>query len=70
MRSGLLSLQQTKEFEHFGWVFNLITWRLSYEETLILLKGACLDCNFEVNADSLAREACMETYYLQERQIT
>jgi hypothetical protein len=69
-RSGLVSLQQTKEFEHFGWVFNLVIGRLSYDETLMTLKGVCLERNFEVNADSAAREICMATYHLQERKIT
>jgi hypothetical protein len=70
MRSGFLSLQQPKKFEHFGWVFNLVIGRLSYDETLILLKGVCFDCCFEVNADSAVREVCMATYRLQERKIT
>jgi hypothetical protein len=29
-----------------------------------------LERNFEVNADSAAREICMATYHLQERKIT
>jgi len=29
MSSGLLSLQQAKEFEHIGWDFNLVIVRLS-----------------------------------------
>ena len=70
MSSGRLSLQQAKELEHFGWVFNLVIGTLSYEETLMTLKGACLDRNSEVNADSAALEACIATFQLQERKIT
>jgi hypothetical protein len=36
---------------------------------LMTLKGACLDWNFELNADSAAAEACMATFQLQERKI-
>jgi hypothetical protein len=43
MSSGRLSLQQAKELERFGWVFNLVIGTLIYEETLMTLKGACLD---------------------------
>jgi len=69
MSSGRLSLEQAKELERFGWVFNLVTGTLSYEETLMTLKGACLNWNSEVNADSAAPEACMTTFQLQEKKL-
>lgn len=43
MSSGLLSLQQAKEFEHIGWDFNLVIVRLSQDESLLTMKGVCLD---------------------------
>jgi hypothetical protein len=43
MRSGLLSLQQIKESEHFGWVFKIVIGRLNNDETLMRLKGVFLD---------------------------